>query len=74
MIHYSFYSLLNFSPLSDIVFLYSKFLIPVLFACVSFGLVKIQPVHPKGNQSRVLIARTDVETETPIFWPPDAKS
>ena len=35
---------------------------------------EIQPVHPKGNQSWVFIARTDVEAETPIFWPPDAKS
>ena len=35
---------------------------------------KIQPVHPKGDQSWVLIGRTDVETETPIFWPPDVKS
>ena len=35
---------------------------------------EIQPVHPKGNQSWVFIGRTDVEAETPIFWPPDAKS
>ena len=35
---------------------------------------KIQPVHPKGDQSWVFIARTDVEAETPILWPPDAKS
>ena len=35
---------------------------------------KIQPVHPKGDQSWVLIGRTDVEAETPILWPPDAKS
>ena len=34
----------------------------------------IQPVHPKGNQSRIFIGRTDVEAETPILWPPDAKS
>ena len=31
---------------------------------------KIQPVHPKGNQSWVFIGGTDVEAETPIFWPP----
>ena len=30
---------------------------------------EIQPVHPKGNQSWVFIGRTDVEAETPIFWP-----
>ena len=34
----------------------------------------IQPVHPKGDQSWVFIQRTDVEDETPILWPPDAKS
>ena len=32
------------------------------------------PVHPKGNQSWIFIGRTDVEAETPILWPPDAKS
>ena len=35
---------------------------------------EIQPVHPKGDQSRVFIGRTDVEAETPILWPPDVKS
>ena len=35
---------------------------------------EIQPVHPKGDQSWVFIGRTDVKAETPIFWPPDAKS
>ena len=35
---------------------------------------EIQPVHPKGDQSRVFIGRADVEAETPIIWPPDAKS
>ena len=28
---------------------------------------EIQPVHPKGDQSRVYIGRTDVEAETPIL-------
>ena len=35
---------------------------------------EIQPVHPKGNQSWIVIGRTDVEAETPILWPPDVKS
>ena len=35
---------------------------------------EIQPIHPKGDQSWVFIARTDVEADTPILWPPDAKS
>ena len=33
---------------------------------------EIQPVHPKGNQSWISIGRSDAES--PIFWPPDAKS
>ena len=37
-------------------------------------LKEIQPVHPKGDQSWVFIGRTDAEAETPILWPPDAKS
>ena len=35
---------------------------------------EIHLVHPKGDQSWVFIGRTDVEAETPILWPPDAKS
>ena len=35
---------------------------------------EIQAVHPKGDQSWEFIGRTDVEAETPILWPPDAKS
>ena len=35
---------------------------------------EIQPVHPKGDQFWVFIGRTDVEAETPILWPSDAKS
>ena len=35
---------------------------------------EIQPVHPKGDQSWLFIGKTDVEAETPILWPPDAKS
>ena len=35
---------------------------------------KVQPVHPKGDQSWMFIGRTDVEAETPILWPPDAKN
>ena len=31
---------------------------------------EIQPVHPKGNQSWVFLARTNAEAETPILWPP----
>ena len=33
-----------------------------------------QSVHPKGNQSWILIGRTDAEAETPKLWPPNAKN
>ena len=35
---------------------------------------EIQPVHPKGNQPWMFTERMDAEAETPILWPPDAKS
>ena len=35
---------------------------------------EIQPGHPKGDQSWVFIGRTDAEAETPVLWPPHAKS
>ena len=35
---------------------------------------EIQPVHPKGNQTRIFIVRTDAEAETPILWPSARKS
>ena len=35
---------------------------------------EIQPVHSEGDQSWVFIGRTNVEAETAILWPPDAKS
>ena len=37
-------------------------------------LKEMQPVRPKGNQSRIFIGRTDAEVETSILWPPDAKN
>ena len=35
---------------------------------------KIQPTHPKEDQSWVFTGRTGAEAETPILWPPDEKS
>ena len=34
---------------------------------------EIQPVHPEGNQSWILIGRTDAKAEVPLLWPPDVK-
>ena len=38
------------------------------------GCKEIQPINPKRNQSWIFIGSTDVETETSILWPPDAKN
>ena len=35
---------------------------------------EIHPDNSKGNWSWIFIGRTDAEAETPILWPPDAKS
>ena len=35
---------------------------------------EIKPVNAKGNQSWIFIGRIDAKAETPILWPPDAKS
>ena len=43
-------------------------------SCESLDCKDFQPVHSKGNQSWVFIGRTDAEAETPILWPPHAKS
>ena len=38
------------------------------------GCKEIQPVHSKGDQPWLFIGRTDVEAESPVLWPPDAKN
>ena len=35
---------------------------------------EIQPVHPKGDQPWDFFGGNDAEAETPVFWPPHAKS
>ena len=40
----------------------------------SLGLQGGPPVLTKGDQFWVFIGGTDVEAETPILWPPDAKN
>ena len=34
----------------------------------------IQPDHPKGDQSWVFFRRYEAKAETPVLWPPHAKS
>ena len=38
------------------------------------GLQGDQPVHSKGDQSWVFSGRNDAKAETPVLWPPHAKS
>ena len=35
---------------------------------------EIQPVHSKGDRSWVFFGRNDTKAETPVLWPPHAKS
>ena len=35
---------------------------------------EIQTVHPKGDQPWDFFGRNDAEAETPVLWPPHAKS
>ena len=35
---------------------------------------EIQPVHSKGDQPWVFFGKTDAKAETPVLWPPHAKS
>ena len=46
----------------------------MIFKTLFLACKEIQSVHPKGDQSWVFIGGTDIEAETPILWPPDAKS
>ena len=46
-----------------------EFLSITLLACK-----EIQPVHSKGDQSWVFFGRNDAKAETPVLWPPHAKS
>ena len=38
------------------------------------SLKEIQPIHSEGDQSRDFFGRNDAKAETPVLWPPDAKS
>ena len=38
------------------------------------GYKEIEPIHSKGDQSWVIFGRNDAKAETPVLWPPHAKS
>ena len=58
----------------SILFIFLKNQILVLLIFTMMDCKEIQPVHPNGDQSWVFTEGTDAEAETPIFWPPHAKS
>ena len=35
---------------------------------------EIQPVHSEGDQPWDFVGRNDAKAETPVLWPPQAKS
>ena len=37
-------------------------------------LLRVQPVHSEGDQPRDFFGRNDAKAETPVLWPPHAKS
>ena len=45
-----------------------------LFQILGFICKEIQPVHSKGDQPWVFFGRNDAKAETPVLWPPHAKS
>ena len=61
-------------PLWKNVYSSSLPLLNWIFFKVEYDYKEIQPVHSKGDQSWVFIGRTDAKAETPVLWPPDAKS
>ena len=56
------------------IFSFFSFHFLTLQYCIGLDCKEIQSVHSEGEQSWVFIGRTDAEAETPILWPPDAKS
>ena len=49
-------------------------MLSVLIVIPTITSKEIKPVNPKSSQPWIFTGRTDAETETPIFWPPDVKS
>ena len=68
--------------MNDVLFSYTI----ITFAFLSSNLVlekilespldckEIQPVHSEGDQPWDFFGRNDAKAETPVLWPPEAKS
>ena len=61
----------KFSLLTRIGFYFAK---DFFRSSGSLGKVYCQPVHSKGDQPWVFFGRDDAKAETPVFWPPHAKT
>ena len=48
--------------------------VPVVHSKHEPFLSPYQPIHSKGDQPLVFFGRTDAKAETPVLWPPHAKS
>ena len=46
----------------------------IKFPFTSFGNTEIQPVHSEGDQPWDFFGRNDAKAESPVLWPPHAKS
>ena len=50
------------------------FRIPCLHYLLEFAQTYVQPVHSEGDQPWDFFGRNDAKAETPVLWPPHAKS
>ena len=48
--------------------------LPSYFSLSPLDCKEIQPVHSEGDQPWDFFGRNDAKAETPVLWPPDAKS
>ena len=60
--------------LPSLSFSYSYIPSPLPLAPGFIEATKIQPVHSEGDQPWHFFGRNDAKAETPVLWPPHAKS
>ena len=60
--------------LTHLLVLKKKYAVNILSLLNTLDCKEIQPVHSKGDQPWVFFGRNDAKAETPVLWPPHAKS